>query len=154
MKNWLIGKDPDAGKRPWCWERLKAGREGDDRGWNGWMASLTQWTWVWASSGSWWWTGKPGVHKSMGHKELDTTEWLNNNHLLGKASFQKITKIRPKLWCTHQQNWTKLWWVWSLSRKKALARINKHNPQQALGHSIEEGLRYRPWADYSEVGNR
>ena len=48
-------------KRPWCWERLKAGREGDDRGWDGWMASLMQWTWVWASSGSWWWTGKPSV---------------------------------------------------------------------------------------------
>ena len=53
-------------KRPWCWERLKAGGEGDDRGWDGWMASLTHWTWVWASSGSWWWTGKPGVLQSMG----------------------------------------------------------------------------------------
>ena len=52
-------------KRPWCWERLKAG-EGDDRGWDGWMASLTQWTWVWVSSGSWWWTGKTGVLQSMG----------------------------------------------------------------------------------------
>ena len=52
-------------KRPWCWERLKAG-EGDDRGWDGWMASLTQWTWVWASSRSWWWTGKPGLLQSMG----------------------------------------------------------------------------------------
>ena len=41
-------------KRPWCWERLKAGGEGDDRGWDGWMASPTQWTWVWANSGSWW----------------------------------------------------------------------------------------------------
>ena len=48
-------------KRPWCWERLKAGWEGDGSGWDGWMASLTQWTWVWASSGSWWWTGKPGM---------------------------------------------------------------------------------------------
>ena len=45
-------------KRHWCWERLKAGRGGDDRGCDDWMASLTQWTWVWASSGSWWWTGK------------------------------------------------------------------------------------------------
>ena len=44
-------------KRPWCWERLKVGREGDDRGWDSWMASQTQWTWVWASSGSWWWMG-------------------------------------------------------------------------------------------------
>ena len=57
-------------KRPWCWERLKAGREGDDRGWDGWMASPTQWTWVWASSGSWWWTGKPGVLQSMGLKKV------------------------------------------------------------------------------------
>ena len=54
-------------KRPWCWKRLKAGGEGDDRGWNGWMASSTRWTWVWASSGSWWWTGRP---------ESDTTEQL------------------------------------------------------------------------------
>ena len=50
---------------PWCWERLKAGGEGDDRGWDGWMASLTWWTWVWAISGSWWSTGKPGVLQSM-----------------------------------------------------------------------------------------
>ena len=53
-------------KRPWCWERLKAGGEGDNRGWDGWMASPTRWTWVWVSSGSWWWTGKPGVLQSMG----------------------------------------------------------------------------------------
>ena len=53
-------------RRPWCWERLKAGGEGDDRGWDGWMASPTQWTWVWANSGSWWCTGKPGVLQSLG----------------------------------------------------------------------------------------
>ena len=53
-------------KRPWYWVRLKSGREGDDRGWDGLTASLTQWTWVWASSGSWWWRGKPGVLQSMG----------------------------------------------------------------------------------------
>ena len=52
-------------KRPWCWERLKARGEGDDRGWDGWMASPTQWTWVWVNSGSWWWTGRPGVLQSM-----------------------------------------------------------------------------------------
>ena len=49
----------------WCWERLRAG-EGDDRGWDGWMASLTGWTWVWVNSGSWWWTGRPGVPRFMG----------------------------------------------------------------------------------------
>ena len=53
-------------KRPWCWERLSAGGEGNDRGWDGWMASLTQWTWVWVNSGCWWWTGRPGVLQSMG----------------------------------------------------------------------------------------
>ena len=53
-------------KRPWCWERLKAGGEGDDRGWDGWMASPTQWTWDCITSGSWWWTGRPGMLQSMG----------------------------------------------------------------------------------------
>ena len=57
-------------KRPWCWERLKAGGEGDDRGWDGWIASLTGLTWVWASSGSWWWTGRPGVLQSMGSQRV------------------------------------------------------------------------------------
>ena len=52
-------------RRPWFWERLRAGGEVDNRGWDGWMASPTQWTWIWASSGSWWWTGKPGVLRSM-----------------------------------------------------------------------------------------
>ena len=72
-------------KRPWCWERLKVGRAGDDRGWDGWMASPTQWTWVWASSRSWWWTGKPGaavlgVAKSWAWLS-DWTDWG-----LGKAT--------------------------------------------------------------------
>ena len=57
-------------KRPWCWERLKAGGEGDNRGWDGWMASLTQWTWIWANSGRWWRTGKPGVLQSMGSQRV------------------------------------------------------------------------------------
>ena len=48
-------------ERPWCWERLKAGGEGDNRGWDGWMASLMWWTWIWVGSRSWWWTGKLGV---------------------------------------------------------------------------------------------
>ena len=56
-------------KRPWCWERLKAG-DRDNRGWDGWMASLSQWTWVWVSSGSWWWTGRPGVLQSMGSQRI------------------------------------------------------------------------------------
>ena len=57
-------------KRPWCWERLKAGGEEDDRGWNGWIASPIQWTWVWVSSRSWWWTGKPGMLQAMGSQRV------------------------------------------------------------------------------------
>ena len=53
-------------KRLWCWEGLGAGGEGDDRGWDGWMASLPWWMWVWVNSGSWWWTGRPGVLRFMG----------------------------------------------------------------------------------------
>ena len=58
-------------KRPWCWERLKAGGEGDDRGWDDWMASPTQWTWVWVNSGSRWWTGRPGMLQSMGSQRVE-----------------------------------------------------------------------------------
>ena len=57
-------------KRPWCWEGLRAGGEGDDREWDGWMTSLTQWTWVWVDSRSWWWTGRPGMPRSMGSQRV------------------------------------------------------------------------------------
>ena len=68
-------------KRPWCWEGLGAGGEGDDRGWDGWMASPTQCTWVWVNSGSWWWTGRPGVLQFMGsqrvgHNWVTELNWL------------------------------------------------------------------------------
>jgi len=62
-KNWLTRKN-------WSWERLKVGGEGHDRGWDGWMASLSQWTWVRVNSGSWCWTGKPGVLQSMGSQRV------------------------------------------------------------------------------------
>ena len=57
-------------KRPWCWERLKAGGVGNNRRWDGWMASWTQWTWVWVNSRSWWWTGRPGMLQFMGSKRV------------------------------------------------------------------------------------
>ena len=65
----------DSLERPWCWERLKAGGEGDDRGWDGWMALPTWCTWVWASSGSWWWTGKPGMLQSTGLQRVGH-DWM------------------------------------------------------------------------------
>ena len=57
-------------KRHRCWERLKAGGEGDDRGWDGWMVSPTRWTWVWVNCGGWWWSGKAGVLQSMGSQRV------------------------------------------------------------------------------------
>ena len=71
-------------KRPWWWEGLGAGGEGDDRGWDGWMASLTQWTWVWVNSGSWCWTGRPGVLRFTGSQRVghdwatELTDWHIN----------------------------------------------------------------------------
>ena len=73
-------------KRPWCWERLKAGREGVERRWNGWMISPTQWTWVWINSGSWWWTGRPGMLQSMGLQRV-RHNWATELNWRGLFSF-------------------------------------------------------------------
>ena len=91
-------------KRLWCWEGLGAGGEGDDRGWDGWMASLTRWTWVWVNSGSWWWTGRLGVMQFMGSQrvghdwmtELNWTDYLIElpwwlSWCLGNASVLKVS---------------------------------------------------------------
>ena len=76
-------------KRPWCWERLRAGEEGDDRGWDGWMASLTRWTWVRVNSGSWWWTGRPGVLQFMGSQRV-RHDWVT------KLNWTDTFKLREK----------------------------------------------------------
>ena len=72
----------DSLERPWCWEKRREEWDGGNRSWHGWMASLTQWTWVWASSGSWWWTEKPGVLQSMrlqrvGHDWAIELNWIS-----------------------------------------------------------------------------
>ena len=72
----------DSWKRPWCWEGLKVG-EGDDRGLDGWKASLTRWVWVWASSGSWWSTERPGMLQSMGlQSQTQLSDWTELNLIL------------------------------------------------------------------------
>ena len=80
-------------KRLWCWERLKAGGEGDNREWDGSMASLTQWTWIWAKSGSWWWTGKPGLLQSMGSQSWTQ---LSNWTQLNRKAPSSLGKCRNK----------------------------------------------------------
>ena len=86
-------------KRPWCWEGLEAGGEGDDTGWHGWMASPTRWTWVCVNSGSLWWTGRPGVLQFMGSQrvgydwatELNWTEHTcTNTHTYTKKNRTRI----------------------------------------------------------------
>ena len=81
-------------KRPWCWGRLRARREGADRGWDGWMASPTPWTWVWAGFGRWWGTGTPGVLPSMGSQRVRHAQLSNSSHHVvvqwgGSSSRQK-----------------------------------------------------------------
>ena len=71
-------------KRPWCWERLRERGGGDDTGWDGWMASPTPWTWVWGRSGSWWWTGKPGMLRSMGSQRV-RHDWATEHPLKDKG---------------------------------------------------------------------
>ena len=73
-------------KRPWCWERLRAGGEGDDRGWDDWTASPTQWTWVWVSSGSWWWTGRSGMLQSIGLQRVGN-DWATELKEEAKKAF-------------------------------------------------------------------
>ena len=69
----------DSLESSWCWERLKAGREGDDRRLDGWMASLTQWSWVWVNSGSWWWSGRPGMLQFIGSQRVGH-DWATELH--------------------------------------------------------------------------
>ena len=109
-------------KRPWCWERLKARGEGDDRGWDGWIASTTQWTWVWVNSGSWWWTGRAGMLQSMGLQrvrhnwatELNWTEaladWYHKGWEKETSSSFRLLKIQLRIssyaWLNFNASWT------------------------------------------------
>ena len=82
-------------KRPWCRERLKVGGEADDREWDGWMAPPTQWTWAWVNSGSWWWTGRPGVHGavSMGLQRVGR-DWATELNWRSAAMCSVLKSLR------------------------------------------------------------
>ena len=106
VKSWLIWKDPDVGKD---WRQEETGGEGDDRGWDGWMPSPTQWTWVWVGSGSWWYTGRPGVLWFMGsqrvrHDWATVLNWTELNYNVGL--YLNFTYVFPPLeliffFCSH-----------------------------------------------------
>ena len=84
-------------KRPWCWERLKARREGEDRGWDGWMASPVQWTWVWINSGSWWWTGRPGMLRFMGPQRV-WHDWVTELNYMAYLTFCQVLYLKEEIY--------------------------------------------------------
>ena len=86
-------------KRPWCWKRLKAEGEGGIRAWDGWMASLTWWTWVWAVSRSWWWRGKPGGLQSMGSQSWT---WLSDWTELNMTIQSPLDEWKDIMACSSQ----------------------------------------------------
>ena len=97
-------------KRPWCWERLGAGGKGSNRGWEGWMASSTQWTWVWVNAGRWWWTGRPGMLQSMesqrvGHDWATALNWI----LIIFREWSQVPLVPPLL---HQADGWVGRWMW------------------------------------------
>ena len=125
-------------ERPWCWERLKAGGEGDDRGWGdegGWMASLTRWTWVWVSSGSWWWTEKPGVKQSMGSQRVKhdwaiELKWMRNKVLY--LSWQEILLVCIMFLQFSSVQFSHVWLFatpWITAHQASLSRVQQIKQQ-------------------------
>ena len=120
-------------KRSWCWKRLKTRGKGDDRGWDGWVASPTWWTWVWVGSRRWWWTGWPGVLQSMESQRVrhdwvtelkhSAISYCNNrtfyywSHMVSRIIFllapssmtKTLTTVAPFLLCWH--NWAHQAWI-------------------------------------------
>ena len=105
-------------KRPWCWERLKVGGEVDNRGWDGWMVLLIHWTWIWACSGSWWLTGKPGLLLFMGSQRMGD-DWVTELNWIEPNSMSTL-KTEKMEWfelleehyasLLAQRPWGKHWW--------------------------------------------
>ena len=117
-------------KRLWCWERLRAGGEGNDRGWDGWIASRTQWTWVWVNFGSWWWTGRPGVLWFMGSQRVGHN-WaaeLNWYHVIGASEDSKMSKTRFTLILSYMNDFCcdSYWWAELLKQYCMASEMKGH----------------------------
>ena len=116
---WLIWTDPNAGN-------LKAGGEGDDRGWDGWMASLTQWTWIWVNSRSWWWTGRPGMLWFMGSQRVGhdwATELNWNKGWLGNFVWRASSALSLRA-CT-LSHFSRVWLfatLWTVARQAPVSK--------------------------------
>ena len=103
-------------KRLFCWEGFRAGGEGDERGWDGWMASLTRWTWIWVNSGSWWWTGRPGVlwfmgSQRVGHDWVTELNWTEQYKQRREREIFGLSHIPPQI-CRTFSGWKAFhWWI-------------------------------------------
>ena len=104
-------------KRPWIWERFKMGGKGDGRGWDGWMASLMWWAWIWASSGSWSWTGKPGVLQSMGSRSVGHNWSSLAGQSIGASASASVLPMNIQFW--FPLGWTD----WVSLQSKGLSRV-------------------------------
>ena len=136
-------------KRPWCWERLRVG-EGDDRGWDGWMASPTWWTWVWVSSGRWWWAGRPSVLQSMGSQRVGH-DWVTELNWTDEKCPWKVSSFTSRgqakiAWITVCNLGIENWWVWgtwwgrtALCRRAWQGQYRSPPPLSATGPSIASG---------------
>ena len=133
-------------KSPWSWEGLGAGGEGDDRGWDGWMASLPRWTWVWVNSGSWWWTGRPGVLRFMGSQRVghDWATELNWMCICWASQVALVVKNPPTMRETRVWSWVKkIPW-----RRKSLPTTvflpgKSHGQRSLVGYSLQDHKRVR-----------
>ena len=99
-------------KRLWCWEGLGAGGKGDNRGWDGWMASLTRWTRVWVNAGRWWWTGRPGMlwfmgSQRVGHDWATELNWTESSLMAPIVTSQCVWACQSsyKRWIYSYSSW-------------------------------------------------
>ena len=131
----------DSFEKLWCWERLKAREEGDDRGWDGWMASPTQWTWVWVNSRIWWWTGRPGLLHSMGLQRVGHN-WATELNWVKAMTFPVVMYGCESWTIKKAESWRidafGLWWwrrllsiPWT-ARRSNQSILNEINPEYSL----------------------
>ena len=139
----------DSLEKTWCWEGFKAGGEGDNRGWDSWMASPIWWSWVWVSSGSWWWTGKPGMLQSMGLQRV-RHDWVTET-CPSKTQSEKAAACHldasPRM---IHQHCTRLWKLPNIRPQTRVSgtpeersRISLSSPVLLWSHSINMSMMWR-----------